>query len=170
MRMPSRRAELPGAHWPMIFLALCIGMAAPLFAHETPEASSEVGVSEGVAQAEHQEVATASELVVPWSSGLWIFLDPTTGAFRAQPTAEQEAWRRSQQTQSEWLNKSTDGLVPFALEGGGRGVNLKGRFRHSLSVRVTEDGRFETICSDHASHEAGSHSHAPVETIEAPVR
>ena len=170
MRKPSTRAELPAAHWPMIFLVLCFGMAAPLFADEAPGTVGDLGEPGVVAQEEGQEVAE-SERGVVWSSGLWIFLDPLTGEVRPQPTAGQEAWRRSQLVQSEFLNKSTEGLVPFALEGGGRGVNLEGRFRHSLTVRVTEDGRFETVCSDHASHGAEGHSHASAESNgEVPVR
>ncbi|MEM1180332.1 MAG: hypothetical protein AAGM22_18460 [Acidobacteriota bacterium] len=95
--------------------------------------------------------------------GLWVFVDPATGVLRPQPTPEQAAWRRSQATPNPLLNKSSAGLVPFALEDGGRGVSLKGRFRHSLSVTLNPDGTFTTHCSDHPDAGAG-HTHAHDET------
>lgn len=171
MREPTRRAESPAARWLMIFLALGTWSAAQAWAEAAPEPAAGVEVAEVADRASDAEPQAAA-----FWGGLWIFVDPVTGELSPRPTAAQEAWRRSQPS-AGLLNKSSDGLVPFALDGGGRGVHLKGRFRHSLIVTVADDGTFDTVCTDHAnhgdhaSHGDGEHPHAVVEaTAEAPVR
>ncbi len=51
------------------------------------------------------------------------------------------------------LNRSIEGLRPFELKNGGRGIHLEGRFQHALVARVKEDGSLEIVCINHP-HEA----------------
>ncbi|MEO1369080.1 MAG: hypothetical protein AAFX50_18035, partial [Acidobacteriota bacterium] len=129
------------------------------FAAATAAAAAEPAPEETVAPAETPAEASLDATPTFWG-GLWVFVDPATGQISSQPTAEQAAWRRSQATPNPMLNKSSEGLVPFALDDGGRGFRLDGRFRHSLSVTLQPDGTFSTHCSDHPDAVAGrAHDH-----------
>jgi hypothetical protein len=48
------------------------------------------------------------------------------------------------------LSRSIEGLHVFELANGGQGIDLGGRYRHALVVRMRADGTFETVCVDHA--------------------
>ena len=131
--------------WTTTVLCVLCWLAAPMaFAGEPQEASASAADQASEAQEPVQDGT------VDPSAGLWIFLDPDTLEPRATPTPEQAAKRRAW---SAALNKSDQGLEPFALEAGGTGVHLKGRFRHALTATVLPDGRLAFRCSDHADED-----------------
>jgi len=90
------------------------------------------------------------------TSGVRVFRDPVTGELTSNPTAEQR--RRFSIAARTGLERSWSGLEPFALDRGGRGVNLQGRFHSALVVEVGPDGRLRARCGDPA-HPSASHSH-----------
>jgi hypothetical protein len=55
---------------------------------------------------------------------------------------------------AEAFSHSTEGLELFATPGGGTGVDLGGRFRHVLMVRINADGRQEIFCVNHSEEAA----------------
>ncbi len=83
--------------------------------------------------------------------------EPGAAAAAAQADASEEA--RVEATAWDWLralspelaaalSRSTEGLEPFPLPGGGRGFSLDGRFQHVLMARALPDGGFEFACVD----------------------
>ena len=104
---------------------------------------------------------TAVEAPAP--AGLRAYIDPETGDLTSTPSAEQvEALSRTVSKRLEQsLSRSDEGLEPFALPLGGRGVFLEGRFQSTLVVRVAPDGGFELFCVDDPEHAAlDPHDHA----------
>ncbi len=55
---------------------------------------------------------------------------------------------------AEALSHSTEGLRIFSTQGGGTGVDLGGRFRHALMVRINPDGSQEIFCVNHPEEAA----------------
>ena len=121
---------------------------------------------ETVAATEPGDGAPARSTEAGPRSGLLVFVDPETGEL-TEPTPEQEERMRGRMAAPSPLgsNKSSQGLVPFPLEDGGRGVFLQKRFRSALRVQVLDDGSYEIRCSDHPDRPAG-HEH-PTEPIAA---
>ncbi len=78
-------------------------------------------------------------------SGLVVVVNPVTGDLVLNPTPEQIGAVRSA-PRAQRLSRSTEGLVPFALSGGGRGVYLDGRFQSSLVLEVGPDGAMSLRC------------------------
>jgi hypothetical protein len=109
-------------------------------------------------------VNTSDAETDPTQPGLWAFLDPESGELREEPTPEQSLWLDAMSLSS--LNKSTEDLKTFALEGSGRGVNLSGRFRSALMVQRLPDGSLSMRCTDHPD-QSPTHTHsstlAPIE-------
>ncbi|HVR30835.1 MAG TPA: hypothetical protein VMS86_15030 [Thermoanaerobaculia bacterium] len=104
-------------------------------------------------EASLEEVEASPEEVDSPASGLRVFRDPETGQFVTDPN---EAQRRLLALHPRAaVSRSVQGLRPFTLEGGGRGINLQGRFQSALMVRVMEDGSLRTTCGDPAH--AGLH-------------
>jgi hypothetical protein len=106
---------------------------------------------------------TAHQRAVP-SAGVRAFIDPTTGELTANPSPEQ--LRRMALAPRAALSRSMVGLRPFELGGGGRGVNLQGRFASALRVQVATDGSFHMTCGDPA-HDGEPHSHDGAATTDA---
>lgn len=52
------------------------------------------------------------------------------------------------------LSRSSVGLTSVPLPGGGRLINLKGRFHTAAVARVRPDGTLEQRCFDNADHAA----------------
>lgn len=103
----------------------------------------------------------AEDAVEPITAGMWIFFDPETGERRATPTPEQAERIRSWAAS---LTKSDKGLASFELQEGGRGVFLRGRYRHALMAFIDDQGQLGYTCSDQAASSEGSgHSHETTE-------
>jgi hypothetical protein len=90
------------------------------------------------------------------AAGVRAFIDPATGELTANPSPEQ--LQRMALVPRAALSRSMAGLQPFALDRGGRGVNLQGRFQSALRVQRGDDGTYRVICGDPA-HDRTSHSH-----------
>ena len=91
-----------------------------------------------------------SEPSAPATAGWRVYLDPETGEVTSTPSAEQvealaEEMRPKRLEQA--LSRSSAGLEPFALERGGRGVFLDGRFQSALVVQRRDDGSFALVCA-----------------------
>ncbi len=119
---------------------------------EEPEAGPEDPAAQSV---EEQPVSTAAGLVA--------FVDPVTGEITSEPSREQVEALSSALKSS--LTRTAEGLEPFALSGGGRGVYLAGRFHTATVIEKHPDGRLTLGCVDHSEAEAAAPSPAP----EAPV-
>ena len=98
-------------------------------------------------------------------SGWRVYVDPATGVILSVPTeAHRQAELQSAQQElsdEARLQWSSEGLEVFELEGGGIGVDLRGRFQHALEVSVDPaTGVLATSCADgsgsHAVHEHGA--------------
>jgi hypothetical protein len=120
------------------------GWAAPL--PEEGDGQEGTPTEEAATQAERQVPAAASQ-------GMKVFLDPETGEMTSTPSAEQRRALSAALTRA--LSRSTEGLQVFDLPNGGKGVFLKGRFQHALTVRAKPDQSIETACTDHLHHAAG---------------
>lgn len=88
------------------------------------------------------EPAAAEEAAL---SGLVVVVNPATGEMILNPLPEQIGAVRSGLS-ARRLSRSTAGLVPFALSGGGRGVYLDGRFQSSLVLDAGPDGQLTMRC------------------------
>lgn len=146
----SRSARFRGAAWICTALAAFLGSAALVGAADPPsaDAGSEMSPQGGTvtvvqAPASRQAAVRAESLYAGF--GLWIFVDPETGAV-VPPSEAQKARRRAYDAA---LNKSDQGLEPFELDNGGQGVFLSGRFRHAVKARVLADGTLTYSCDDH---------------------
>ncbi|MEM7352510.1 MAG: hypothetical protein AAF657_17045 [Acidobacteriota bacterium] len=95
------------------------------------------------------ETAVATPAEVPGQAGLRVYLDPETGKLTSTPSTGQV---EALSTDLAPLGWTSEGLEPFALHTGGRGVYLQGRFRSALTVRVTENGDYELRCVDGPGH------------------
>ena len=96
-----------------------------------------------------------TETVAPARAGLRAYLDPETGELTSTPSREQvEALSEDVRSHAleKALSRSSAGLEPFALERGGRGIFLEGRFQSALVVRRRDDGGFQLVCADDAEH------------------
>ena len=93
--------------------------------------------------------AAAPEAAAPEAGGLRVYVDPETGELTSTPTPEQAA-ALSKSLASD-LDGSAEGLETFALRGGGRGVNLQGRFRNALVVRRDAGGNLVMTCAESAT-------------------
>lgn len=91
------------------------------------------------------ETAAAEPAPSTEAAGLVIYVDPATGAVVEHPTPEQER-ALAEKRRHDPLARSDEGLVPFALEGGGTGVHLGGRFQSALVVHRHADGRWVYGC------------------------
>ena len=78
-------------------------------------------------------------------SGLVVVVNPATGELILNPVPQQIAAVRSLDRMDR-LSRSSEGLAPFALAGGGRGVFLEGRFQSSLVLDVGPDGQLAVRC------------------------
>jgi hypothetical protein len=93
------------------------------------------------------------------SAGVRAFIDPRTGQATASPSPEQ-LQRLVAHARAATLSRSVEGLRPFELQRGGRGLNLHGRFQTALRVQRAADGTFHVTCGDgEAIVDAGSHQH-----------
>ena len=82
------------------------------------------------------------DLATPTVSGtLKAYIDPETGEFIPQPKGKDPALESHEP--SDAISTSSEGLVevPSPVPGGGTMVNLKGRFRKSLTVTQDGDGK-----------------------------
>jgi hypothetical protein len=92
------------------------------------------------------------------AAGVRAFVDPKTGQITANPSPEQ--LQRLAVRERSTLSRSVQGLRPFELQRGGRGLNLQGRFQTSLRVERAADGTFHVSCGDgETPHDASSHHH-----------
>lgn len=90
-----------------------------------------------------EEPATASAAA---TSGLVVFVDPDTGEILDRPLSGQlEALSKAI---SARIERSDAGLVPFALDNGGRGVFLGDRFATATVARRSAGGGHALSCSD----------------------
>ncbi|MCP4653798.1 MAG: hypothetical protein GY856_00115 [bacterium] len=93
-----------------------------------------------VAESPREEPASET----PAASGLRAYIDPETGELVSVPSLQQvEALSKSLE---QTLSRSSEGLEPFELSLGGRGVHLRGRFQSALVVRLEADGGLEFSC------------------------
>ena len=145
--LPAAGRLVAGRWWVCCLLAL--GPAVALWAEAVAE-----GEGDGT-------LAVAA----PAPAGLRAYIDPETGELTSTPSPEQvEALSKDF---APGLNTSSEGLVPFALRSGGRGVFLQGRFLSALKVRSTGEGGFELSCTSDLGHSppveaaAETHHHRP---------
>ena len=66
------------------------------------------------------------------AAGVKAFVDPLTGELTTDPTAAQRQRLSARSTRA--IERSVEGLRPFSLRRGGRGVYLQGRFKTSLRL------------------------------------
>ena len=140
---------------------LLLTLAASAVGTMADEAPPQEAQAEEAVLAE-QIVTTRDPTIETVQPGLWAFLDPETGELLDQPTPSQSLWLDTVGLPS--LNKSSDGLEAFALQGSGRGVNLSGRFRSALTVRRMPDGSLEMRCVDHPD-QPSDHDHSPASSL-----
>lgn len=131
---------------PLPVLSFCLGLALV-----TPGAGSD-GPAEGAANREQTATASRDEAGVDAESrggaGMRVFIDPETGSFTSRPTAAQlESIGVTPDDGDPALRRSVEGLRPFLLRAGGQGLFLAGRFQTAVTVRVQEDGSYETLCA-----------------------
>ena len=101
-----------------------------------------------VAESPREEPASET----PPAPGLRAYVDPATGELTSAPSPWQvEALSKSL---AQALRRSGEGLEPFALSGGGRGVHLRGRFQNALVVHLDADGGLDFLCVDDSEHAA----------------
>lgn len=109
------------------------------------------------------------------AAGLRVFIDPLTGEFTTQPTAQQAgelaaaiaAFRLEQRQDPNW---NREGLRRFELSGGGTGVFLDGRFLTSTVVRRGPDGTFHVGCTRDPQTDPHTHPDNPAAHGAAPVK
>jgi hypothetical protein len=89
-------------------------------------------------------------------AGLRVVRDPETGQLVANPGPELR--QRLAIRFGPGLERSFAGLEPFALDQGGRGVNLQGRFMSTLAVERGPDGNLRMRCGDD-THGGAPHVH-----------
>ncbi len=87
-----------------------------------------------------------SQEAAPTEAGLVVYLDPETGEIIDEPHPEQA--EALSEALKAMLDRSVEGLEPFALAGGGHGVFLAGRFQTALVAYRRPDGDFELQCAD----------------------
>jgi len=119
---------------PVLLAAVCI--AVPLAAAPSPEGE---GPERSAPEAAPAEVG---------ASGMRIAVDPKTGEVVSNPARES---RVLSEALAHALNRSTEGLKVVSLPAGGRGVHLKGRFLHVMTVKVKANGSLEFGCVDNAA-------------------
>lgn len=103
-----------------------------------------LAVSLLIAEGPREEPATE----VSATSGWRAYVDPETGELNSVPSREQvEALTKSPE---RTIRRSSEGLEPFELSLGGRGVHLRGRFQSALVVHIDADGGLELACVDEA--------------------
>jgi hypothetical protein len=95
------------------------------------------------------------------------FIDPKTGQITANPSPEQ-LQRLAVQARAATLSRSVQGLRPFELQRGGRGLNLQGRFQTSMRVERAADGTFRLTCGDAETIADASTHHHPTTTEQVP--
>jgi hypothetical protein len=124
------------AVWWIAALAVSVA-ASPQNEREEPEQHASEAASTEVA-ADPSVTATA---------GMKVYIDRETGEITSTPPREQT--KALSAPLAIALSRSTEGLVVFDLPNGGKGVYLKGRFQHALTVRVKPNGSLETVCMNH---------------------
>ncbi len=121
-------------------LALIVPLAA---AGETPQAgTADPSESTGTPAAGPEDKRSA-----PAAAGLVVFVDPQTGEITSEPSRAQIEALSSALKSS--LSRTDEGLEPFDLAGGGRGVYLGGRFHAATVVRQGPGGTVTLECVDH---------------------
>lgn len=84
------------------------------------------------------QVSNGTSAASPEAAGLRVYIDPETGELTGTPSpARVEALSKRLESP---LSRSTEGLEPFELPRGGRGVFLDRRFQSALVVRLGADG------------------------------
>ena len=163
---------------PLLFVALLATLWGGTAHAEPPAAPTDDATSTRAAEPLDEEPqiggaqATATA-PVPHSDGLRIYRDPETGAWLEAPTPEQEQALNDKLLGDRFDQGGTyhddAGLVPFALEGGGRGVFLAGRFTSALWVHRHADGTLHLACdSVDGAHAPGTPSEGALPVADEP--
>ena len=119
----------------------CFTAASPATRPEPSEPTREDGV------------ATISSPSASNGAGLRVVIDPVTGDIVNNPTdSELRSLSRPIDGRADAKRRSAWELREFSLPSGGRGVVLDGWADHSLSVKVTADGRMQAVCSQGDRH------------------
>lgn len=139
----------------LAFPLISILMPVGLLADDSPSGSEPIKTS----IAPGAEAATAP-------LGITVFVDPETGQLTDQPTAEQEAWLRTELERRAKTSSTPDGFQPrpVPLLDGGEGLALQ-NFVVSSTVVVTQpSGTWATTCRrDGVPH---THAHGMLESSE----
>ena len=140
LEAPDRVRRMVPALWLGCWLAL---FAAPVLA--SPIGEGEEPRPEAV---ETTSAAMPSEPTPRIAPPRKVAVDREFGELVAAPSGERPI--ALSPAVAKALSRSTEGLRVFDLANGGRGVDLEGRFRHVVMVRVMPDGSLETSCVDGA--------------------
>lgn len=143
--MPNCRiaAGLPAA-------LLLLALAVPATAAEAPKpaaARAKRASAAKPAPAANSVPAAApapAKPLPPAAAGMVVGIDPETGVL-GPATAAQMLELFPEEANA--LSRSTEGLVPRALPGGGVLLDLGGRFQEFSYVRMTPDGRYVFGCA-----------------------
>ena len=90
----------------------------------------------------------------PGSAALRAAIDPETGDLIIGAGELQSAAVPAKAVDAElakMLSRSDEGLEPVTHPDGRVSVHLKGRFMNASVARITDDGKLETICTEHAA-------------------
>jgi hypothetical protein len=79
------------------------------------------------------------------ASGMRLYVDPDTGEFLEAPLAG-ESIEMSAEEMAPFFSTSQSGLVAEDAPGGGKMVNLKGRFQQAFTARIDEAGKVVYEC------------------------
>jgi hypothetical protein len=82
--------------------------------------------------------------------------DPNTGELLEEPL-ESESVQMSAEKMAPYFNTSEAGLVEVDAPGGGKMIDLRGRFQQAFTARIDETGTVVYNC-DRADHAAESES------------
>lgn len=117
-------------------IAVCLAMVAAPASAGADGGASRLGPEVPEAEGPKRAAAASQDTVADEAPG------STVTSSLQRPGALSAAITRA-------LSRSTEGLRVFELAGGGKGVDLEGRFQHVFVVRVRPDGSFETTCVNH---------------------
>jgi hypothetical protein len=90
------------------------------------------------------------------AAGMRLYFDPNTGELLEEPL-ESESVQMSAEKMAPYFNTSEAGLVEVDAPGGGKMIDLRGRFQQAFTARIDETGTVVYNC-DRADHAAESES------------